>query len=102
MHAKNVLLKDAYRDELRETMLGLGLALFFAAGCGAIIWLWLEYNARLGLSEAVQAAFATVYAFVVAGLLIRFGGGHAIERGKKAVYYYRRLAVCPVDARGRR
>lgn len=99
---KNILLKDAYREEVRETVLGFSLALFFFVGCGVTVWLWLQYSSELNLTEAVQAAFATCYAFGIGAVLIRFGGGHAIVRGKKAAYYYQKLAASPVEARGRR
>ena len=99
---KNSFISVRFAEELREAMLGTILAAFFTVGLAVMVVLWFVYGDQLDLRESVQASFAGVYAAFICLILIRFGGGHAIERGKKAVYYHRALAKCPATVRGRR
>lgn len=99
---KNSFISSRFAEELREALLGTALAVFFAIGLVIMVVLWFVYGDQLNWSESVQASFTTVYATFVSIVLIRFGGGHALERGKKASFYFEALAKCPATARGRR
>ncbi len=99
---KNIRFEVRARKELQEALFGVFVAAFFVAGLVCMTWLWVLYGDQLSLTHAIQAAFTTVYAGFVSVLSIWFSGGYALERGKIARYYYRRMSECHAFAQGHR
>lgn len=99
---KNVLLSEALHDEIREVQISTAVALFGVILFVSAAIFWVVDSGGYGVMDALINAMKFIVGSIYALTLIIFGGGHALDRGKRARYYYHALAKCPPTARGRR